>query len=142
MLHWLWLLPGLAALLFYAAYMRRLALSRLAQPEMRRRLLAGYSPGKRLLRQALFLLALLFLLLALARPAWNLRTETVKRHGRDVVFLLDVSRSMLAEDLKPNRLERAKLAIDDCIEVLSGDRVALVLFAGGSVLSCPLTQDY
>ena len=142
MLRWLWLLPCLAALLLYAAYRRRLALSQFADPAMRERLLAGFSPGKRLLRQSLFLLALLFLLLALARPAWNLKTQTLKRHGRDVVFLLDVSRSMLAEDLKPNRLERAKLAIDDCVEVLSGDRVALVLFAGTSVLSCPLTRDY
>jgi Ca-activated chloride channel family protein len=59
-----------------------------------------------------------------------------------VVFLLDVSKSMLAEDLKPNRLERAKLAISDCVEVLQGDRVALVVFAGTGVVKCPLTQDY
>ncbi|MCK4235675.1 MAG: VWA domain-containing protein, partial [Candidatus Krumholzibacteria bacterium] len=79
---------------------------------------------------------------ALARPAWNPRPQTVQRRGRDIVFVLDVSRSMLAEDLKPNRLERAKLAMKDMIARLEGDRVALVVFAGTAVLKCPLTLDY
>ncbi len=62
--------------------------------------------------------------------------------GRDIVFVLDVSKSMLANDLKPNRLEHAKLAISDCLDRLEGDRVALVLFAGRAVVKCPLTLDY
>ena len=66
----------------------------------------------------------------------------MERRGRDVVFLLDVSRSMLAEDLAPNRMERAKLAIGDAVEKLEGDRVGLVVFAGTAVVKCPLTLDY
>jgi Ca-activated chloride channel family protein len=79
---------------------------------------------------------------AAARPAWNPLPKKLERRGRDVVFILDVSKSMLAEDLVPNRLERAKLAIRDALERLAGDRVALVLFAGNAVVKCPLTLDY
>ncbi|MBN1163673.1 MAG: VWA domain-containing protein, partial [Candidatus Krumholzibacteriota bacterium] len=76
------------------------------------------------------------------RPAWNPRPRTVQRSGRDIVFILDVSRSMVAEDLAPNRLEKAKYSIRDMIARLEGDRVALVVFAGTAVLKCPLTLDY
>ncbi|MFA6930682.1 MAG: VWA domain-containing protein [Lentisphaeria bacterium] len=142
LLHWLWLLPSFCGLFAYAAYKRRQALKRFTGTAMLTKLTATYSGSKRLLKQLLFLLAILFLILSMARPAWNPVPQTVKREGRDVIFLLDVSRSMLADDLKPNRLERAKLAIDDCLEVLQGDRVALVVFAGNTVVRCPLTQDY
>ena len=64
------------------------------------------------------------------------------RSGRDIAIVLDVSRSMLAEDLKPNRLERARLAISDLVDQLEGDRVALLAFAGSTAVKCPLTQDY
>jgi Ca-activated chloride channel family protein len=79
---------------------------------------------------------------ALARPAWNRGAQEVTRRGRDVVFLIDVSRSMLADDLRPNRLERAKLAVQDAASRMEGDRVALVAFAGTASVKCPLTIDY
>ncbi len=86
--------------------------------------------------------AILLTVLAAARPSFS-KTETmVSRKGRDVVFVVDVSRSMLAEDLYPNRLARAKLSILDAISVIDGDRVGLVAFAGSSVVKCPLTLDY
>lgn len=81
-------------------------------------------------------------IISLARPVTEQEATTVKRQGRDVVFMLDVSRSMLATDLAPNRLERSKLAILDCIDRLQGDRVGLVAFAGSAVVRCPLTLDY
>jgi Ca-activated chloride channel family protein len=68
--------------------------------------------------------------------------KPVERSGRDVVFVLDVSRSMLSQDLRPNRLERAKLAVRDVLEVVRGDRTGLVAFAGTAVVKCPLTTDY
>ncbi|MEN8256258.1 MAG: VWA domain-containing protein [Thermodesulfobacteriota bacterium] len=95
-----------------------------------------------LVQRSILFLALTLIIIALARPAWQQKPTTVKRQGRDVVFLLDVSRSMLAEDLSPNRLERAKLAIMDCVERLQGDRVSLVAFAGSAKVRCPLTLDY
>ena len=90
----------------------------------------------------LTLLGYAALVVAVARPGWESQATTLERHGRDVVFVVDVSRSMLAEDLAPNRLERAKLAILDTLEQLSGDRVALVAFAGSAVVKSPLTFDY
>ncbi|OQC13987.1 MAG: von Willebrand factor type A domain protein [Lentisphaerae bacterium ADurb.Bin082] len=142
MLHLLWLLPAFCLLFVYAGAARQRALRRFAESEMLSRLLAKVSPARRRWKQALWLLALASLILALARPCWNPVAQEVKRQGRDVVFVLDVSRSMLADDLKPNRLERAKLAINDCLEVLEGDRVGLLVFAGTSLLRCPLTLDY
>jgi Ca-activated chloride channel family protein len=93
-------------------------------------------------KAALVLAGFALVAVALVRPAWNPKPKQLERRGRDVVFVLDVSRSMLAEDLAPNRLERAKLAIVDCVERLRGDRVALVAFAGSAALKCPLTLDY
>ncbi len=96
----------------------------------------------RALQHSLLFLGVGLCIIALARPVTQQEPTTVKRQGRDVVFMLDVSRSMLAQDLAPNRLERAKLAIIDCIERLQGDRVGLVAFAGSAVVRCPLTLDY
>ena len=93
--------------------------------------------------KALFLMtAFAAIAFSLTRPAWNPTPREVKRQGRDVVILLDVSRSMLAEDIKPNRLERAKLAIKDLMETIQGDRIGIVTFAGSASVKCPLTQDY
>ncbi|MDC7242287.1 MAG: VWA domain-containing protein [Spirochaetales bacterium] len=83
-----------------------------------------------------------FLILALMRPVSNPRLKEVEQTGRNLVFVFDVSRSMLAEDLAPNRLERAKFDILNSLDDLGGNRVALVAFAGVPVLKCPLTLDY
>ncbi len=138
----LWGLPLLALVYGYAAWCRRRALARFADAGLLPRLTGSVSPARRRWKAALVLLGCALLIVTLARPQWNPRPKTVQRQGRDVVFLLDVSRSMLCDDLKPNRLERAKIAINDCIEVLDGDRVALVTFAGTAVVTCPLTMDY
>ncbi|MHC4621668.1 MAG: VWA domain-containing protein, partial [Planctomycetota bacterium] len=79
---------------------------------------------------------------ALTEPKWNPQAQRIIRKGRDVVILLDTSRSMLAEDIKPNRLEHSKIAIGDLLERLEGDRMAIITFAGNPVTKCPLTQDY
>ena len=86
--------------------------------------------------------AILFLLLSLTRPQWGYQWEDVRQEGVDIIIALDVSSSMLAEDIKPNRLERAKRKISDLLEMLQGDRVGLVAFAGTSFVQCPLTLDY
>jgi Ca-activated chloride channel family protein len=142
MLFLLWSIPVLIGLYIYAGQKRRRALKRFIGAGLLARIPVSTSPVKRRWKAAAVTAAMGFIILAAARPAWNPKPDTIERRGRDVVFLLDVSKSMLAEDLKPNRLERAKLAIADCIDVLQGDRVALVAFAGKAVVKCPLTQDY
>lgn len=142
MLYLLWLLPLLVALILYAGWRRRQALERFAEPALLPQLSATLDHSRRRWKSFLLLAAFAFAVVALARPAWNPVEEQVQRRGRDVVFLLDVSKSMLAEDLAPNRLGRAKLAILDAVDRIQGDRVALVVFAGTAVVKCPPTYDY
>jgi Ca-activated chloride channel family protein len=87
-------------------------------------------------------LAIIFLILALTRPRWGYQWENLHQRGVDVIVALDVSSSMLAEDIKPNRLERAKRKISDLLNMMEGDRIGLVAFAGTSFVQCPLTLDY
>jgi len=92
-------------------------------------------------RLGLLLVATSLIIVALTRPAINPHAKMIPREGRDVVFLLDVSRSMLAEDRLPNRLQSAKMSIAECVDSLEGHRVGLVVFAGSSSIVCPLTMD-
>ena len=141
-LNWLWMLPLLGIAFLTAARRRRNALSRVAGPNAADALRRETPAGSGLLRAILLICAIALLIVALAGPAWNPIEEKVDRQGRDVVFVLDVSRSMLATDLRPSRLERAKADVAECIAALQGDRVALVAFAGNAAVQCPLTQDY
>lgn len=142
MLFLLWALPILVGVYLYGGYRRRQAGLLFAESGLLDRLIVHLSARRRWAKSAVVLGALALIVLALSRPAWNPKPKKVERQGRDVVFALDVSKSMLAEDLAPNRLERAKLAILDCVETLQGDRVGLIAFAGAAAAKCPLTLDY
>jgi Ca-activated chloride channel family protein len=141
MLYLLWSLPFLLGLFLYSSNRRRQTMEQLIGAGLLQKLVS-VNPVRRRWKAALILASFFLLIIGLARPAWNLQQTTVKRTGRDVVFVIDVSQSMLAEDLAPNRLERAKLAIADVIDTLDGDRVGLVAFAGTAAIKCPLTLDY
>jgi Ca-activated chloride channel family protein len=141
----LWLLaliPVLGVALLTARRRARRAALLFAEAPLLRRLAPDASEGRRLTRDLLRLGVLAAGVIALAGPRWGFHWEQVRREGVDLVIGLDVSRSMLAVDVKPNRLERAKLAILDLLNLLEGDRVALVPFAGTAFLQCPLTLDY
>src|SRR5205823_6173404 len=97
---------------------------------------------RRTIRFALALLGLALALIALAKPRWGYTYQDVKRKGLDLVFAVDTSRSMLTNDVQPNRLQRVKLAAQDLINELQGDRVGLIAFAGRAFLQAPLTIDY
>jgi len=142
MLYLLWAIPVLPALYLYAAYRRRRALERFAETGLLKQINLNVSSARRRWKAGAVMVAFGLLVVALARPAWNPKPKKLQRRGRDVVFILDVSRSMLAEDLRPNRLKHAKLAIRDCIDRLEGDRVGLIAFAGTAAVKCPLTLDY
>lgn len=94
------------------------------------------------LKTWIFNLALLFIIIALARPQWNKEVQIMKKEGIDIVVCIDVSKSMDAQDIKPSRIDRAKDQITRFIDGLRGDRIAIVAFAGRSFVQCPLTDDY
>lgn len=100
------------------------------------------SKKRQLLKTVLIILSFLFLVLALSRPQLGTKLRTMKREGQDIIIALDVSLSMQAEDIKPNRLEKAKHEISSLIDRFQGDRVALVAFSGRAFVQCPLTLDY
>lgn len=134
----------LALITFYiiAFKARKNALEKFAQKELLKELLLTVNPAKRRLKIILLILAAALCLLALMRPQWGFHWEEVKRKGLDIIIALDTSKSMLAQDIKPNRLERSKLAIKDLTKNLLGDRIGLIAFSGSAFLQCPLTVDY
>ncbi len=141
-LAWLILFPIIGVLYLYSAYRKRISLSSFVSPSLQSYLLATVSIHKQRLKVVLLLISIPLLVFTLMRPQGNPVEKTVKKRGRDLVFIVDVSRSMLAEDLKPNRLGRAKQLISEVVDVLEGDRVGLLVFAGSTAIKCPLTLDY
>jgi len=141
-LHFLWILPMTGFALIVKHRRRRQSMERFAEPALLRRLTLDDHGGRRFIKAILILCALGILLLALAGPRWGNRYQEVSRKGVDIMFLVDVSRSMMVEDVKPNRLERARREIVDFIKVVEGDRIGLTAFAGAAFVQCPLTLDY
>jgi len=105
-------------------------------------LLASHSPTLRRTKEILLAVGVVLVALSFARPQWGYEWEEQHAQGVDVIFVVDTSKSMLSQDVQPSRLERAKLAILDCVEKMAGNRVGLVAFAGDAFLQCPLTLDY
>ena len=142
---WLWLAPlgllaGAAAAL--RAFRRQRQVARLVPEARRDHVLRGAGTGQGVLRSSLLGTGLMLLFLAAAGPQCGERTEIVKRAGIDLVIALDASTSMLARDVKPSRLERAKAEVSALLDRLKGDRIGLVVFAGEAFAQCPLTTDY
>jgi len=146
--HPAWLLAGLAAsvalIWLWRLYDARqhAALARFVSAHLRQQLTQSISRARRRVQRGLFLGALVCLFAALAGPQVGFHWEQVSRRGIEVIFAIDTSRSMLTPDIKPNRLTRAKLAIDDFAKKLDGDAVGVVAFAGAAFLACPVTLDY
>ncbi len=141
-LYLLWLAPALAA--WWAVLVRRRAhaLDAFVSPAMQRHLSPPHGVARLHAQIALFAAACLFMLLAVAQPRWGEREETVLQTGRDLMICLDVSRSMLATDVHPNRLRRAKADILDLIRAMQGDRAGLIAFRNKGAVVCPMTTDY
>jgi Ca-activated chloride channel family protein len=114
----------------------------LAQVSLLSKINSSVSLKKQMFKAALLIVVCISIIISLTAPKWNPKPKKVKRSGRDIVILLDTSRSMLAEDISPSRLGRAKIAINDLMDTLRGDRIAIVTFAGSTAVKCPLTQDY
>jgi Ca-activated chloride channel family protein len=141
-LNLLWALPILGVFFWWSFRRRRRRLQRFISPTLVGRLASEFSSRKAVAR-ILFLTGFFgFGILALARPQWGMRLDTVRRQGVDIIAALDTSYSMHAEDVAPDRLEKAKSEIRGLIERLKGDRIGLVAFAGTAAVECPLTLDY
>jgi Ca-activated chloride channel family protein len=142
----LWLLFAVPVVLvpayLWCFWQKTRALRVLANSEMLKKINNTVSLKRQVFKALLLIASFVGIVVALTEPKWNPQAQKIKRQGRDICILLDTSRSMLAEDIKPSRLERSKLAIADLLETLAGDRIALVTFAGNSTVKCPLTQDY
>ncbi|MFA5038980.1 MAG: VWA domain-containing protein [Candidatus Omnitrophota bacterium] len=132
-------LTGLLMILAWSQ--RQKNYSRLIQKELQPFVTAHGQSKNDALDALFFLAALSFMVLSLMRPQWGSRWEQIKKQGYDILFAMDVSKSMLAADLKPNRLARTKLALDDFAKRSQGNRLGLIAFAGEAFLACPLTTD-
>lgn len=142
---WLWVLialPILFLLFMLTQRWRKKAIDRLGDSGLISRLMPGFSIKRRWFKFLCYLASLGLIIFAIANPQMGTRLEKVKRQGVDVVIAIDVSRSMLAEDIKPNRLQRSKQFVSKLIESMSNDRVAMIVFAGNAYLQMPLTIDY
>jgi Ca-activated chloride channel homolog len=141
----LWLLLVLPTALWvffwWAERTRQKLLTQFVETRLLSQLTVGISPARRKLRLTLLILAVVFLILALARLQYGFDLQEVEQRGRDIVMAIDTSKSMLTTDIAPNRLERAKLAALELMQKAATDRLGLVAFAGDAFLECPLTID-
>jgi Ca-activated chloride channel family protein len=138
----IWLLPALILFFFWADKKRKQAMERFADRGLLKDLTRSLNEKRKRTKTILITASMFFIIIALMRPQWGFEWQDVKRSGLDILIAIDTSRSMLAEDVKPNRLERSKLAVRDLIKKLRGDRIGLIAFAGSAFLQCPLTVDY
>jgi len=133
--------PALMAFFGWALRERRRLMSQFIEARLLPGLVSGVSAGRQKFRFACIVSAAVCVIVAIARPQWGFTWEESKQKGLDIVVAIDTSKSMLAEDIAPNRLQRAKLAALDLMQQAKSDRLGLVAFAGGAFLQCPLTVD-
>ncbi|MFN3531571.1 MAG: VWA domain-containing protein [Candidatus Brocadia sp.] len=144
-LNYLYLLPVIPILILGYIFVFRKKMNDLntfANRELLQRAGLFLSQKRQWLKATLIIVGILFLIFALVEPKWGYHWEEVEKKGIDIVIAVDTSRSMLADDVKPNRLEVAKREVEDLLNVLEGDRIGLVVFAGSAFTYCPLTSDY
>ena len=135
-------LPALMVFVRWAFLRRDASVRRIGDPALIERLSMSVNRGMRRRRLVLWFVGIALIIIALARPQWGSDVQIVEHRGVQVMVALDISRSMLAQDLKPTRLDRAKLEISDMMSRLTGDEVGIVLFSGASFIQFPLTFDY
>jgi|SRR3989339_49777 len=142
MFHLFWLLLAFSFLLKMFVSNRRTKMKKFANEHLINNIVEGFDERRLVFKNVLFIFIYIFSIITLARPQWGFEWREVKRKGTDILLVIDVSKSMLTQDVKPNRLERTKLAVKDLIKKLKGDRIGTIAFAGDAFLVCPLTSDY
>ena len=135
-------IPVLAVFFLWSRYMRRKALRRFGNKQIINELMPFASKSRPVFKFFLFMLALAFFIAGTARPQLGSKLRKIQREGVEIIIALDVSNSMLAQDIQPNRLERAKRAISRMIDRLKDDKIGLIVFAGDAYIQLPITTDY
>ena len=141
-LYALLLIPALMVFYWYSRIQRKRALSQFGQKEILAVLMPNASSARPAIKFAVLLLALASTIVGIARPQFGSQLKTVKREGIELIIALDVSNSMLAEDIQPNRLEASKRSISQLVDKLSDDKIGLIVFAGDAYTQLPITSDY
>ena len=141
-LYLLLVLVALAAIHYYIIYKKKRQVKRFGDPELTKQLFLGVSRWRPELKFCLAMAALASFIVALARPQFGTRLDTRERVGIEAIIALDVSNSMLAEDVKPNRLEKAKMMVSNMVDGMKDDKIGLIVFAGQAFVQLPITSDY
>ncbi len=141
-LYILFLIPLLVVFYLYSNYRKRKAIRKFGDPELMQQLMPQVSKYRPDVKFTLLLIAIGFFSLLLARPQFGSKLETVKRKGVEVMIALDISNSMLAQDIQPNRLEKAKRLVSKLVDGLENDKIGLIVFAGDAFTQLPITSDY
>jgi len=131
----------IVAMLLYSRWKKN-ALALFGDNRLVKELMHSFSKKRTQIKNILTILIFILLVIGIANPQVGAKMEEVKREGVDLMIAIDLSNSMMAEDIKPNRLERAKLAISRLIDKLEGDRIGLIVFAGEAYVQLPITTDY
>ena len=142
---YLWLLtiiPFMVALMAWGEWRRRKMLRRLGDKKLIKALLPGASARRRWIKFILFQMALAAVIIMLARPQMGTKVSNEKRNGIEAIICLDISNSMLAEDVAPSRLQKSKMLVENMVEKFSNDKIGLVVFAGDAFVQLPITSDY
>ena len=141
-LYALLVIPALIAFFWYARIQRKKALSRFGQKDILAVLMPNVSTTRPIVKFMVLMLALASIIVGIARPQFGSKLKTEKRKGIELIIALDVSNSMMAEDIQPSRLERAKRAISQLVDKLANDKIGLIVFAGDAYIQLPITADF
>lgn len=142
LLYLLLVIPLLIAFFVVMRQKKKKAIAEFGNPELLKPLMPLLSFKRGTWKFVMLMIALLFVIVGVAGPQFGSKLQQVKKKGVELMIVLDVSNSMLAQDIKPNRLEKAKMAISRMVEKLSNDKVGLIVFAGDAYVQLPITTDY
>tara|TARA_B100001113_G_scaffold128079_1_gene104532 strand:+ start:3577 stop:4608 length:1032 start_codon:yes stop_codon:yes gene_type:complete len=141
-LYFLALIPLIAIGLYFYNRWQKKSIEKFGDENLVKELMQNHSKARKNIKNTLFIFSIAFLIIGISNPQIGTKMEEVKREGVDLMIAIDLSHSMMAQDIKPNRLERAKQAISRLIDKLEGDRIGLVVFAGEAYVQLPITTDY
>ena len=141
-LYLLMVIPALFGLYLLSSIIRKRKLAEFGNVEIIRQLMPGVSPRRGWIKFTIYMLAFAAMIFGAARPQFGSKLTDAKRKGIELMIALDVSNSMMAQDIQPNRLERAKQAISRLVDQMANDRIGLIVFAGNAYVQLPITNDY